>query len=60
MYFVFHAEQKNLQYVEGVIHIHTVGPVLIAWFNYCVLSFASNITSLLIVLASHEAREVML
>ena len=36
----------------------TVGPVLIVWFNYCVLSFASEIANLLIVFASCKAREV--
>ena len=36
----------------------TVGPVLTAWFNYYVLTFASKIANLLIVFASHEARKV--
>ena len=36
----------------------TIGPILIAWFNYCVLSFASESANLLISLASHEARKV--
>ena len=36
----------------------TVAPVLIVWFNYCVLSFASEIVSLLIAFASHAARKV--
>ena len=35
----------------------TIGPVLIMWFNYCVLSFASEITNLLIAFASHEAHK---
>ena len=30
---------------------YTVGPVLIAWFNYCVLSIASEIANLLIAFA---------
>ena len=37
---------------------YTVGSVLIAWFNYCVLSFASENANLLIAFASHEAHEV--
>ena len=37
---------------------YTVGPVLIAWFNYCVLSFATKIANLLIAFASYEACEV--
>ena len=31
-----------------------VGPVLIVWFNFCVLSFASEIANLLIAFASYE------
>ena len=38
--------------------VYTVGPILIAWFNYFVLSFASEIVNLLIAFASHEARKV--
>ena len=37
---------------------YTVGPVLIAWINYCVLSFASENTNLLITFADHQACEV--
>ena len=37
---------------------HTVGPVLVAWFNYCVLSFTREIANLLIAFASHEACKV--
>ena len=37
--------------------MHTVGPVIIAWFNYCVLPFASEIANLVIVFAAHEARK---
>ena len=36
----------------------TIGQVLIAWFNYCVLSFASEIANLLVVFFSHKAHEV--
>ena len=39
-------------------HIYTVGLVLIAWFNYCVLPFAREIAILLIAFASHEACKV--
>ena len=35
-----------------------VKPVLIAWFNYCVLLFAKEISNLLIAFASHDARKV--
>ena len=46
-------ELKNNGKVE-----YTVGPVLIAWFNYCVLPFASEIANLLIAFAAHKSREV--
>ena len=41
----------------------TVGPVLIVWFNHCVLPFASEIANLLIAnlliaFATHEACDV--
>ena len=36
----------------------TVGPVLIAWLNSCVLSFASEIANLLVVFTPHEACKV--
>ena len=34
---------------------HSIGPIVIVWFNYCVLSFASEIVNLLIAFAFHEA-----
>ena len=36
----------------------TVRPVLVAWIDYCFLSFASEISNLLIVFAFHEAHKV--
>ena len=36
----------------------TIGPILIAWFNYCILSFASEIANLLIEFASYKACEL--
>ena len=38
--------------------LYTVGQVLITQFNYCILSFASEIANLLIAFASPEAPEV--
>ena len=45
-------------YDNSKVECNTVGPILIVWSNYCVLSFASKIVNLSIVIASHEARKV--
>ena len=37
---------------------YTVGRVLIMWFDYCILSFTSEIANLLVAFVSHEARKV--
>ena len=51
------AYRENTHNSQPNQELITVGPVLIAWFNYCVSSFASELVNLLIAFASHEAHE---
>ena len=50
-------------FMLGILNInsclsYTVGLVLFALFDYCVLSLASEIVNLLVAFASHEACKV--